>query len=62
MDERPQLLTVEQARRRLCVARSTLYQLIAADELQTVKIGRARRVVLHSLVNYVERRLIEASA
>ncbi|MCX7365784.1 MAG: helix-turn-helix domain-containing protein [Alphaproteobacteria bacterium] len=42
--DRPQLVTVEEAMRALCLSRPTLYRLIAEKRIRTVLIGRARRV------------------
>ena len=51
----PLLVSVEEAARILAVGRSMLYELIAADELETVRIGRCRRVPVDALRMYVER-------
>lgn len=55
----PILLTVEQSARRLGISRTTMYGLIASGEVQTVQIGRARRVPVEALRDFV-RRLREA--
>jgi excisionase family DNA binding protein len=54
--ERPQplRLTVAEAARVLGIGRSTLYELIAAGAIDTVHIGRAHRVALTALQEYVE--------
>jgi excisionase family DNA binding protein len=49
----PTLLTVRQAAQVLGIGRSTLYELIAAGVLETVAIGRARRVPHEALVAFV---------
>ena len=51
----PLLVSVEEAARVLAVGRSMLYELIAADQLETVHIGRCRRVPVDALQSYVER-------
>jgi excisionase family DNA binding protein len=51
------LLTVGEAADRLGVGRSFLYQLIQRGELQSLKLGRARRVPLRVLDEFVNRRL-----
>jgi len=51
----PLLVSVEEAARILAVGRSMLYELIAADQLETVTIGRCRRVPVDALRMYVER-------
>lgn len=41
---RPRLLTVEQARERLQVGRSTMYDLVAEKVVPSVRIGRSVRI------------------
>lgn len=48
-----ELLTVEEAARRLRIGRSLLYRLIASGELESVKVGRLRRVPAECLPEYV---------
>ena len=47
------LLTVEEAARRLRIGRTLVYQLISAGELESVKVGRLRRVPAECLPAYV---------
>ncbi|WP_024286703.1 helix-turn-helix domain-containing protein [Cellulomonas sp. KRMCY2] len=55
-DEAPRLmLTVPEAARRLSIGRSYVYQLMLLGELETVLLGRLRRVPADCLVEYVER-------
>ncbi len=56
IDVVPLLVPIEEAARVLAVGRSTLYELIAAGELETVHIGRCRRVPVESLRKFVARR------
>ncbi len=51
----PLLLTVVQVARLLAVGRTTVYELIRTGDLRTVKIGRARRIPLSALTDYVDR-------
>jgi len=51
----PELLTPEEAARRLSVPRTKVYQLLARGELRSVKVGRLRRVVTRSLSEYIDR-------
>jgi excisionase family DNA binding protein len=53
----PLLLTVAEAGRLLSVGRTTVYELIAQGELRTVHIGRACRVPVAAVSDYVERQL-----
>ncbi|MER7200759.1 hypothetical protein CG723_43290 [Streptomyces sp. CB01635] len=49
------LLTVEEAARRLRIGRTTCYQLIRAGELESVPVGRLRRVPADAPADYVTR-------
>jgi len=51
----PLLITVEEAAARIRVGRSTLYELIRDGHIETVTVGRSRRVVPESLADYVGR-------
>ncbi|MGW7598057.1 helix-turn-helix domain-containing protein [Streptomyces antimycoticus] len=50
-------LTVEEAARRLSVGRTTMYALIRAGAVQTVPIGRLRRVPVQALSDYLADRM-----
>ncbi len=52
-----QLLDVPEVARLLSVGRTTAYSLIAARELQTVKIGSSRRVLAISLQAYIQKQM-----
>ncbi|MGW0992485.1 helix-turn-helix domain-containing protein [Streptomyces tendae] len=54
-------LTVEEAARRLGVGRTTMYALVASGEVQSVQIGRLRRVPVQALDSYLAART-QASA
>jgi excisionase family DNA binding protein len=49
------LLTVEEAAERLGVGRSTMYQLIAAGLIDSVRVGRLRRIEPDALATYIAR-------
>ncbi len=49
------LLAPERAADQLSVGRTTIYALIASGDLESVKIGRSRRIPVDALVAYVER-------
>ena len=55
--EPPVLVTVEEAARRLSIGRTATYMLVRKGELQSVKIGRTRRVVVASIDDYVSKLL-----
>jgi excisionase family DNA binding protein len=52
-----QLLTVVDAARHLCISRSKVYELLAAGELPSVRIGRNRRITMADLADFVENHL-----
>ena len=47
------LLTVEEAAKRLRLGRTLIYQLISSGELESVTVGRLRRVPAECLAEYV---------
>ena len=50
-----QLLAVPEVAKLLSVGRSTVYSLINAREIETVKVANARRVLVVSVHQYIER-------
>lgn len=58
--EPPVLVTVEEVARRLSIGRTATYMLVLKGELQSVKIGRTRRVVVTSITDYITRLLEES--
>lgn len=52
------LLTVVEAARRLGISRSLLYELIARDEIQSIRVGRLRRIPVEALTKYVDQQQI----
>ncbi len=54
------LVTPEEAARRLSIGRTTVYELMASGELQSVSIGRCRRVPVISLSSFVGRLIGDA--
>jgi excisionase family DNA binding protein len=55
------LVTPEEAARRLSVGRTTIYELMSSGELQSVNIGRSRRVPVSSLASFVSRLIGEVA-
>ena len=49
------LLTAEEAAERLGVGRSMMYQLIAAGLIDTIRVGRLRRIEPDALAAYIAR-------
>ena len=55
MDADRLLVTPAEAARRLSLARSTVYQLVLTGELESIKVGRSRRVLASALTEYIDR-------
>ncbi len=55
-DVKPLLLTVEEAALKLRCGRSTIYNLMDAGALPSLKIGNLRRIRPEALENFVETR------
>lgn len=53
MADKPVLLTPEEVAESLRIARSRVYDLIAAGTLRSVRIGRSRRIPRESLEAYI---------
>jgi excisionase family DNA binding protein len=49
------LLRVEEAAARLGIARTLMYQLVSTREVESVRVGRLRRIPVRCLEEYVER-------
>jgi excisionase family DNA binding protein len=49
------LLTVSEAARRLGIGRSLLYELLAANEIESIHVGRLRRIPADALIAYIDR-------
>jgi excisionase family DNA binding protein len=58
----PLLLTVKQASQLLGLGRSTLYELLDAGELRSVKRGASRRIPLQEIHGYIDRLLNQADS
>lgn len=54
-DQPTLLLRVEEAGKRLGIARTSMFRLIATGEITSVQVGRLRRVPVACLEEYVER-------
>ena len=50
------LLTVRQVAQVLALGRTTIYQLIATGELETIHVGRSCRIAADTLDDFVSRR------
>jgi excisionase family DNA binding protein len=49
------LLTVSEAARRLGIGRSLLYELMANDEVESIHVGRLRRIPIEALADFIDR-------
>lgn len=49
------LLRIEDAASRLGIARSMMYQLVRSGEVESVRVGRLRRIPVECLEEYVAR-------
>lgn len=58
----PLLHKVEDAGRRLGFGHTKIWQLVSSGELESVKVGRSRRIPEISLVEYIERLRAQAAA
>lgn len=56
------MLTVEEAAERLNVGRTTMFKLIRRGDVETIQIGRLRRVPVSSIQNYAARLVHESTA
>ena len=59
MDTERLLLTVSEAATRLQLGRSLVYQLVMAGDIPSIKVGRARRVPVQGLEQFISDRLHE---
>jgi excisionase family DNA binding protein len=56
------LLRVEEAAGRLGIGRSLMYRLVLSGEVQSIPVGRLRRIPCEALTEYVDRLKREADA
>ncbi|MDT7714505.1 MAG: hypothetical protein QOH09_497 [Pseudonocardiales bacterium] len=56
------LLTVEEAARRLSIGRTTMYVLLKEGHINSVRIGRLRRIPAEALTAYTDRLAAEQNA
>lgn len=57
----PLLLRVDEAAEALAVSRTKVYELMASGELESVKLGRSRRVPVDAVVSFVLTARVEAT-
>ena len=56
------LLTVEEAAERLRIGRTSMYRLVSTGAIETVTVGRLRRVPLECLADYMARLRLDRSS
>jgi len=49
------LLTVSDAARRLEISRSLFYELLASGDIESIHVGRTRRIPVQALTDYIYR-------
>ena len=54
-DAQPVMLTIVEAAQRLSIGRSMLYELMASGAIESVHIGRLRRIPVDCLADFVDR-------
>ncbi len=52
------LLTVAEAAQRLGIGRSLLYELLADGQVESIHVGRLRRIPTDALADYIDRQRI----
>jgi excisionase family DNA binding protein len=57
-EQLPQLVTAEQAGQMLSLSRVRVYELLAAGQLKSIKIGRSRRISTRAIEDFI--RALEA--
>jgi excisionase family DNA binding protein len=55
LTDSPILLTVEEAADRLRIGRTSMYRLVTSGAIETVTVGRLRRVPAECITEYVSR-------
>jgi excisionase family DNA binding protein len=55
------LLRIEEGAEQLGIGRSLMYRLVLAGEIQSVPVGRLRRIPSEALTEYVDRLRAEAT-
>ncbi|TDO35876.1 AlpA family transcriptional regulator [Kribbella sp. VKM Ac-2527] len=51
----PLLLTVEEAAQRLGIGRTTVFGLVKSGELESIPLGRLRRIPAECITEYIDR-------
>lgn len=54
MSELPMLFTVEQVAQILGIGRSTVFKLIKQNQIESIRLGRSRRIPVDAMQSYVD--------
>lgn len=57
----PLVLTIEQAAQRLGIGRTLMYALVSSGEVESVTIGRLRRIPADCIAEYVNRLRLQST-
>ena len=55
------LLTVSEAAKQLGIGRSLLYELLAEGQVESIHVGRLRRIPIDALADFIDRQLSSRS-
>ena len=58
----PSFITVDEAKKRLCLGTTAIYDLINAGELRRIKIGRKTVFLTTDIADFINRKVAEADA
>jgi excisionase family DNA binding protein len=59
--DEPLLVTVSQARQLLRIGNTTIYKLIGCGDLDSLCVGRTRRITMQSIKRYIARQLAKSA-
>lgn len=57
----PRLVTVEEAKKLLCLGTTAIYELINTNELRRIKIGRKTVFLASDIAAFINRKVAEAA-
>lgn len=57
----PRLVTVEEAKKLLCLGTTAIYELINTNELRRIKIGRKTVFLASDIAAFINRKVAEAT-
>lgn len=60
--DEPRFVTVDEAKRQLCLGTNAIYDLIKANELRRIKLGRKTVFLASDVTDFIHRKVAEADA